>query len=97
MALNCVITWWDFPNIILQCANKIRTDGVSEAPNDFNPGIEWAVGILFLIAVGILGSTIVELLYNKSDWYLTPLVNRVVKRYNFTLQRNRLRTMSAHP
>ena len=59
--------------------------------------IELMVGILFIICAGILGATIIELLYNKLDWFLTPLVNRVVKRYNFTIERNRLRSMQGHP
>jgi hypothetical protein len=59
--------------------------------------IETWVGILFMICAGILGMIIIELLYNKIDWYLTPLVNRVVRRYHYTIQRNRLRSMNGHP
>ena len=59
--------------------------------------IELMVGLLFLFCAGILGVIIIELLYNKSDYFLTPLVNRVVRRYNFTIERNRLRSMNGHP
>ncbi len=59
--------------------------------------IELMVGGLFIFCAGILGAIIVELLFNKSNWYLTPLCNRVVRRYRYTIQRNRLRSMNGHP
>jgi hypothetical protein len=59
--------------------------------------IETFVGILFIILAGVLGGLIVELLYHKSDWFLTPLYNRVVRRYYYTIERNRLLSMNGHP
>jgi len=55
------------------------------------------LSLLFIFAVGLFGGTIVELLYNKLDWFLIPLCNTVTKRYNYTIERNRLETMNGHP
>jgi hypothetical protein len=73
------------------------TNTIIQSTSTFNPTVETYVGFLFIIASSILGITIIELLYNKADWFLTPLVNCVVKRYNYTIERNRLLTMRGHP
>lgn len=99
---TCIFRWWDiisgiFPEYV--CTDYYINYIIEplKTINLFNPTVEMGVGILFLFAVGILGVTITELLANKLDWYLTPLVNRVVKRYRYTIQRNRLNTMNGHP
>jgi hypothetical protein len=84
---------WDCTPIFVD-VNYFDTQSI---PNPPPITIEFVIGILFIFAAGILAATIIELLYNKLDWYLTPLVNRVVRRYNFTVQRNRLRSMNGHP
>ena len=96
MAELCSLTWWKFPDVTYRCIEVISNPS-NTIQSEVNFSIETWVGLLFILCVGILGAVIVELLYNKSDWYLTPLVNRVVRRYNFTVQRNRLRTMNGHP
>ena len=73
------------------------TDTVVNSVSSFNPTIEMYIGLLFIIAVSILGITIIELLYNKSDWYLNPLVNYCNKRYGYVIERNRLNSMKGHP
>ena len=72
-------------------------DEVIETVNTFNPTVETYVGLLFLFAASILAITIIELLYNKLDWFLTPLIGKITKRYRYTIQRNRLRSMNGHP
>jgi hypothetical protein len=96
MAELCSITWWKFPDVTWKCVEKL-----SNAPSTIQSEavftIDVWVGLLFVICAGILGGVIVELLYHKIDWFLTPLVNRVVRRYNYTVERNRLTTMQGHP
>jgi hypothetical protein len=92
----CAFAWWKLPNLELTCREVIKTN-YSTVESSVSLPLEAWVGMLFIICAGILGGIIVELLYNKSDWFLTPLVNRVVKRYNYTIQRNRLRSMNGHP
>jgi len=92
----CSLTWWKFPDVTWRCVEKLSSNSTSTQGEAVLTIDVW-VGILFIFCAGILGSVIVELLYNKSDWYLTPLVNRVVRRYNFTVERNRLRSMNGHP
>lgn len=53
--------------------------------------------LLFLVSVSVFGITIIELLYNKLDWYVQPLANIVIRRYKFVVERNRLQTMTPHP
>lgn len=55
------------------------------------------ISLLFIFAIGLFGATIVELLYNKLDWYLTPLTNLVEKRYRLSVKIRRLNTMNGHP
>ena len=98
----CSFRWWNIFDGKIPDYNckDFYTDYMLEpvkAANSFNPSTETYVGMLFLIAASILGIAIVELLHNKTDWYITPLVNRVVKRYRYTLERNRLATMQGHP
>ena len=92
----CSLTWWKFPDISYQCIEKLTPPNVT-VQSEVSFSIESWVGLLFMICAGILGVVIVELLYNKTDWFIDPLYNRVVRRYNFTLERNRLRTMQGHP
>jgi hypothetical protein len=92
----CAFAWWKLPNLELTCREVIKTN-YSTVESSVSLPLEALVGMLFIICAGILGGIIVELLYNKSDWFLTPLVNRVVKRYHYTIQRNRLRSMNGHP
>ena len=96
MAELCTLTWWKFPDITYRCVEKLSSQSVT-VQNEVNFSVEAWVGLLFILCAGILGVVIVELLYNKTDWYLTPLYNRVVRRYYWTLERNRLRTMQGHP
>ena len=96
MASNCVITWWNFPDITFRCIEKITSPSVT-TQSQVSLGIETWVGMLFVLCAGLLGITIVELLYNRTDWFADPLCNRVVRRYRWTLERNRLETMQGHP
>ena len=96
MAELCSITWWNFPDVTWRCVEKISNPNVT-VQNEVSFSIDVYIGILFVICAGMLGMIIIELLYNRLDWYLTPLVNRVVRRYNYTIQRNRLRSMNGHP
>ncbi len=96
MPSSCVVTWWKFPDIAFKCTEKLSSPSVT-VQSDAVLTIDVLVGMLFILCAGILGAIIVELLYNKSDWFLTPLVNRVVRRYHYTIQRNRLRSMNGHP
>ena len=95
--INCVFEWYYLPEFIITCTEKVRSASVTIPSDATNFSVESYVGLLFMLCAGILGVAIVELLYNKSDWYLTPLVNRVVRRYHWTIERNRLRTMQGHP
>ena len=92
----CVITWWKYPDVTYRCIEKL-SNPLSTVQSEVHFTIEMYIGILFILCAGILGAIIVELLYNKSDYFLTPLVNRVVRRYRYTIQRNRYRTMNGHP
>ena len=92
----CAFAWWKLPSFELACREVVKSN-YNTVESSVNLPLEAWVGILFVVLSGILGVVIVELLYNKSDWFLTPLVNRVVKRYNYTIQRNRLRSMNGHP
>ncbi len=96
MVEQCVVTWWKFPDITWRCTEKISTPSVT-VQSEVSFSIEVLVGILFVICAGMLGVIIIELLYNKSDYFLTPLIDKMRKRYNWTLERNRLRTMQGHP
>jgi len=55
------------------------------------------LSILFVFAVGILGATVVELLYNKLDWFITPLCNLINRRYRTVVEIRRLNSMNGHP
>ncbi len=92
----CSLTWWKFPDITWRCTEKISIPS-STIQSEASFTIDVYIGILFVICAGMLGMIIIELLYNRIDWYLTPLVNRVVRRYNYTINRNRYRTMNGHP
>ena len=96
MAELCSITWWKFPDISYRCVEKLSSPNVT-VQNEVSFSIDVYIGILFVICAGMLGMIIIELLYNRLDWYLTPLVNRVIRRYNYTIERNRLTTMQGHP
>ena len=96
MSSSCVITWWKFPDVAFVCTEKISSPSVT-VQSEAALTIDVYIGILFVLCAGMLGVIIIELLYNRLDWYLTPLVNRVVRRYNYTIQRNRLRSMNGHP
>jgi hypothetical protein len=96
MAELCSVTWWKFPDVTWRCVEVASSPSVT-IQSEVNFSIEIWVGVLFMICAGILGSIIVELLFNKSDWFITPLVNRVVRRYHYTIERNRLTTMQGHP
>ena len=52
---------------------------------------------VMLFAVSLLGITLCELCYNKLDYLLSPIIDRVTKRYYYTVERNRLGTMNGHP
>ena len=99
MSEFCVITWWKLKEIFWQCTektwtmNNTNTTVQAELPHN----IEVMVGILFIFAVGVLGSVIIELLNNKLDWFVDPLVKLVNKRYAHVQSRNRLHTMNGHP
>ncbi len=54
-------------------------------------------GIIMILAMGLLGGIIIELLYNKLDWYLDPLCKYVNRRYRIVIERGRLHTMNGHP
>lgn len=92
----CTWAWYYLPEFVIDCYEKISSPSVTVS-SPVNFGIEAWVGILFIICAGILGIVIVELLYNKLDWYLTPLVDYCIKRYAFVQERNRLSTMQGHP
>ncbi len=96
MAELCSLTWWNFPDVTWRCIEKVSNPSTT-IQSEAVITIEVYIGILFVICAGMLGMIIIELLYNRMDWYLTPLVNRVVRRYNFTVQRNRYSTMNGHP
>ncbi len=63
----------------------------------FAVSIEAVIGMFFVLIAGMLGILIVELLYNKSDYFLDPLVRLTVKRYCRVQERERLKTMNGHP
>ena len=92
----CSITWWEFPDITYKCIEKLSNPNVT-VQSEVNLSVEVWVGLLFLFCAGFLMAIIIELLYNKVDWFIDPLYNKVVRRYNFTIERNRLRTMQGHP
>ena len=92
----CSITWWKFPDITYKCIEKLSNPNVT-VQSEVNLSVEVWVGLLFLFCAGFLMAIIIELLYNKVDWFIDPLYNKVVRRYNFTIERNRLRTMQGHP
>ena len=92
----CVITWWKYPDVTYRCIEKL-SNPLSTLQSEVHFTIEIYIGILFILCAGILGAIIVELLYNKSDYFLTPLVNYCVKRYSYVQTRNRLRSMNGHP
>lgn len=79
------------------CADKMVGDVGEASVTSFEPSISLVVGVFMMLAIGMFGVTLVELLNNKLDWYITPLVNRVNRRYMFVIERNRLRTMNGHP
>lgn len=78
-----------------QCSPVSHTWGTVES--DFTMPESLGVQLLFIFAVGILGTTVIELLNNKLDWFLDPLTNRIEKRYHFIRERNRLNSMNGHP
>ena len=92
----CSVTWWKFPDVTWRCVEVASSPNIT-IQSEVNFSIEIWVGVLFMMCAGILGGLIVELLFNKSDWFITPLVNRVIRRYNYTVERNRLLTMQGHP
>ncbi len=92
----CAFAWWKLPNFELACREVIKTN-YSTVESSVSLPLEAWVGMLFVICAGVLGAIIVELLYNKVNWFLDPLYNRVVRRYYWTLERNRLRSMNGHP
>ena len=64
-----------------------------EQVNTFNPTVELGVGMLFVLLAGLLGSLIVELLFNKMDLFLNP----IEKKYQIVQSRKRLESMNGHP
>jgi len=53
--------------------------------------------LIMLIAVGIFGMTLCELMFNKFDYLLSPITILVKRRYDFVIERNRLESMKGHP
>jgi len=92
----CAFAWWKLPNLELVCREVIKTN-YNTVESSVSLPIDALVGIIFVICAGVLGAIIVELLYNKVNWFLTPLVNKVVRRYHYTINRNRYDTMNGHP
>ena len=92
----CAFAWWKLPSFELACREVIKSN-YNTVESSVGLPLEAWVGILFVVLSGILGAIIVELLYNKVNWFLDPLYNRVVRRYYWTLERNRYRTMNGHP
>mgnify|MGYP006919669382 CR=1 FL=1 len=84
--LNCVWEWYRLPEFIIQCTEKVYSPSLTVA-DSINLSTQSMVGMLFMLASAILGIVIVELLYNKLDWYLDPLVERVKKRYEYVQSR----------
>lgn len=85
--LNCNLAWWKLPEFVIQCKEKIEPESVTVISDAINLSTQSWVGLLFMLASAILGIVIVELLYNKIDWYIDPLVERVKKRYEFVQNR----------
>ena len=95
----CSVTWWKIFRLELpnwHCVERVINPS-STIQTEVVFTIDVWVGLLFVLCAGILGAIIVELLYNKADWFLTPLVNKVVRRYHYTINRNRYDTMNGHP
>ncbi len=92
----CTFAWWKLPSFELACREVIKSN-YNTVESSVSLPLEAWVGILFVVLSGILGAIIVELLYNKVNWFLTPLVNKVVRRYHYTINRNRYDTMNGHP
>ncbi len=92
----CAFAWWKLPSFELACREVIKSN-YNTVESSVSLPLEAWVGILFVICAGVLGAIIVELLYNKVNWFLTPLVNKVVRRYHYTINRNRYDTMNGHP
>jgi len=82
----CSITWWEFPDITYKCIEKLSNPNVT-VQSEVNLSVEVWVGLLFLFCAGFLMAIIIELLYNKVDWYLDPLVERVKRRYEYVQSR----------
>jgi hypothetical protein len=102
--IHCRFEWWkvldfEFPKYI--CKPFLGSSGHNPPVETIGRlpelTIEFTVGIFFVLLAGVLGILILELLYNKADWFLTPLTNYCTKRYSHVQERNRLRTMRGHP
>ena len=85
--LNCVFEWYHLPEVIIKCTEKIAPESVTVVSDAINLSTQSWVGMLFMLASAILGIVLVELLYNKLDWYLDPLVERVKRRYEYVQSR----------
>lgn len=82
----------DFHCVPKHTTAKIEVDVTYPVPNEI-----MIPYLLMIFAAGIFGATILELVLNKLEWYISPLVTRIQKRYNFITERNRLETMNGHP
>ena len=85
--INCVFEWYHLPGFVIRCTEKIVPESVTVVSDAINLSTQSMIGMLFILASAILGIVIVELLYNKLDWYLDPLVEKVKKRYEYVQSR----------
>ena len=95
---TCIIGWWKFLDGEYLHCKEIEILYPNALPREIiNKTIEitdtFLIGIAFVIIAGLLGSLIVEFLFQKLDLYLEIIDKKYIKVQN----RHRLESMRGHP
>lgn len=99
----CVLTWSKIIDILFsnyECDDSPwYYDETVSIPEMNLPvfDVSVQVEVVFVLLAALIGILIIELIENRFDYLLAPLVRIVMKRYRFVCERNRMSTMHGHP